>query len=284
MGNIILGSAGWRSKYAGKDHILSNAEVKALLEEISDSGIKHIDTAPSYGDAEEIILQWADKTTKIDTKLIAFDGLNDFQDQINKLGSSIDRVNTIYFHDPEIVQKSSHKELVLYYEEIKKIGCNMGFSLYDIESLRAAYAIFPNNNDVLFQVPINILDLKFIKFIKKNNVEFNRIVARSIFSRGLIFLDNSKISSCFPDNFINVKESFEKIYKKPFIQQHLFKLTFSLINFLHKNKIKTLFGINSIEEINSIIENINKNYQMNFDWDDMIYQSQTINKIEALVL
>ena len=82
MENIILGSAGWRNKYAGKNNILSNAEIRTLLLEIPNSGIKHIDTAPSYGDAEEMILQWADQSTRIDTKLDKFDGLKDFQNQL----------------------------------------------------------------------------------------------------------------------------------------------------------------------------------------------------------
>tara|TARA_B100000686_G_C16697475_1_gene921379 strand:- start:381 stop:1235 length:855 start_codon:yes stop_codon:yes gene_type:complete len=284
MENIILGSAGWRNKYAGKNNILSNAEIRTLLLEIPNSGIKHIDTAPSYGDAEEMILQWADQSTRIDTKLDKFDGLKDFQNQLKKLGRSINRIHTIYFHDPEIVKKNSSRELAQYYEEIKKRDCKMGFSLYDIESFETAYSIFPNNHDVLFQLPINLLDLKFLKFILENNIELDRIIARSVFSRGLIFLNDSQIPSCFPNNYLKVKELFEKIYQRPFGQKSLFELTFSLINFFHKRKIKTLFGVNTIEEIHSIIKNTQKNIQMNFEWDDMIQQSKTINKIEDLVL
>ena len=47
MKNIILGSAGWREKYAGKIDILSDNEISNFLQEISKRGINHIDTAPS---------------------------------------------------------------------------------------------------------------------------------------------------------------------------------------------------------------------------------------------
>lgn len=284
MENIILGSAGWRNKYAGKDCILSRAEIRTLLLEIIDSGIRHIDTAPSYGDAEEIILKWTDKSIRIDTKLDKFNSLKDLHSKLKRLGRSINRVHTIYFHDPEIMQKNSSNELLKYYEEIKNRGCNIGFSLYDLESLEIAYKLFPNNYDVLFQLPINLLDLKFIKFILENNIELDRIVARSIFSRGLIFLDDSQIPSCFPNNYFKVKELFEKFYQKPFRQKSLYELTFSLIRFFHKRKIKTLLGVNTIEEIHSIIKNSQKKFTVNFEWDDMIQQSKTISKIEDLVL
>tara|TARA_Y100001970_G_scaffold291592_1_gene429359 strand:- start:6087 stop:6941 length:855 start_codon:yes stop_codon:yes gene_type:complete len=284
MENIILGSAGWRNKYAGKDNILSIAEIKTLLLDITDSGIKHIDTAPSYGDAEEIILKWTDQSIRIDTKLDKFENLEDFHNKLKRLGRSTNRIHTIYFHDPEIMQKNSPNELFKYYEEIKNRGCNMGFSLYDLESLEIAYTLFPNNFDVLFQLPINLLDLKFIKFILEKNIELDRIIARSIFSRGLIFIDDSQIPSCFPNNYFQVKELFEKFYQKPFRQKSLFELTFSLIKFFHKRKIKTLFGVNTFEEIHSIIQNSQKKFTVNFEWDDMIQQSKTINKIEDLVL
>ena len=104
MENIILGSAGWRCEYAGKKNILSNSEVKNLILEISNSGIDHIDTAPSYGDAQEIILKLADQTTKIDTKLNKLDGYDDLLNQLKKLELSIERIHTIFFHDPEIVK------------------------------------------------------------------------------------------------------------------------------------------------------------------------------------
>tara|TARA_B100000287_G_scaffold405860_2_gene429813 strand:- start:577 stop:1425 length:849 start_codon:yes stop_codon:yes gene_type:complete len=282
MENIILGSAGWRNKYAGKSNILSDDQIKILLSEITNLGINHIDTAPSYGDAEEKIVQFAAPSTLIDTKLNQFDELKDLKDQLYKLDQK--RIHTIYFHDPEIVRKSSTKELDQYYREIKKANCNMGFSLYDIKSFETAYSIFLNNHDVLFQVPVNLLDLKFLKFILENNITLNRIIVRSIFSRGLIFLDDSQIPSCFQNNYLKVKKLFEEIYGRSFDQKSLIELTFSLINFLHRKKIKTLFGVNSIEEIHSIIKNTQKNIQMNFDWDDMIQQSKTINKIEDLIL
>ena len=42
MENIILGSAGWRSEYAGKLNILSGEQINKFLSEISNFGINHI--------------------------------------------------------------------------------------------------------------------------------------------------------------------------------------------------------------------------------------------------
>ena len=58
MENIILGSAGWRIKYGNNKNILSKIELKNFLKEISQIGINHIDTAPAYGDAENLIFKF----------------------------------------------------------------------------------------------------------------------------------------------------------------------------------------------------------------------------------
>lgn len=282
MKNIILGSAGWREKYAGKIDILSDNEISNFLQEISKRGINHIDTAPSYGDAEELIFQFAKPSMMIDTKLDPFKDMQDFERQLNKLKNQ--RINIIYFHDPEIVKNASEDELNQYFKSIQKLNCKMGFSLYEIENLKLAYSIFADNEDVVFQVPVNILDLKFLNFVIKHNIKLDRVIVRSIFSRGLIFQDDAKIPSCFGDKYLHVKEVFESEYQTSFCQQSLHELTFSLVSFLNKINIKTLFGVHNIEEVNVILENIQKNMQRNFNWDDMIYKSKTISKIEDLIL
>ena len=105
MENIILGSAGWRSEYAGKLNILSGEQINKFLSEISNFGINHIDTAPSYGDAEEKIFQHANSALVIDTKINPFRTKKNFYNQLKKLSKQ--NINTLYFHDPKIIQKSS---------------------------------------------------------------------------------------------------------------------------------------------------------------------------------
>jgi len=282
MENIILGSAGWRSEYAGKLNILSGEQINKFLSEISNFGINHIDTAPSYGDAEEKIFQHANSALVIDTKINPFRTKKDFYNQLKKLSKQ--NINTLYFHDPKIIQKSSVKQLQDYFNEIKNTGFKMGFSLYDLESFQTAYSIFSKNKDVIFQVPINLFDLKFLKLFAEENIAHDRIVGRSIFSRGLIFLNNDEIYQCFAGKYEHVKSVFEKFYQKPFCKKSLHDLTFSLINFLQSKNIKTLFGVNNIEEVRQILNNISKNTHCDLAWDDMIRKSETISKIEDLIL
>lgn len=282
MENIILGSAGWRAEYAGKLNILSGEQINKFLSEISNFGINHIDTAPSYGDAEEKIFKHSNSALVIDTKINPFGTKKDFCNQLKKLSKQ--NVHTLYFHDPKIIQKSSVKQLQDYFNEIKNTGFNMGFSLYDLESFQTAYSIFSKNKEVIFQVPINLFDLKFLKFFAEGNIPYDRIVGRSIFSRGLIFLNNDEIRRCFAGKYEHVRGVFEEFYQKPFCKKSLHDLTFSLINFLQSKNIKTLFGVNNIEEIRQILDNISKNAHCDLMWDDMIRKSETISKIEDLIL
>jgi len=71
MKNLIVGSAGWRSSYAGNQEILSRDKIKELVNFIEEKGYKSIDTAPAYGDSESIILELT-KDLKLDSDLLNF--------------------------------------------------------------------------------------------------------------------------------------------------------------------------------------------------------------------
>ncbi len=68
-------------------------------------------------------------------------------------------------------------------------------SIYDIEGLNKSKDYL--NQKVLYQVPLNIFDLKFLKYLSENKLDSERIVFRSLFSRGLVFLSNERIKKVF---------------------------------------------------------------------------------------
>ena len=279
MKNLIVGSAGWRSPYGTSKKIISKLSLKSLVNYANQNNFKGIDTAPAYGDAEELILACHSKIS-IDTKLNPFTTISEFDDELNKLKH--DSIHTLYFHDPDAAKKFSIEELNNFQTRIKDKGYKVGFSIYDIESLDRTYGQL--KSDAIYQVPLNIFDLKFLKFIEERDILSTQIVFRSLFSRGLIFQNNKEIRGAFGKKFDKVKYNFENFYKLPFSRKSMESLTFSLINYISSRGHDVLIGLNNIQEIKLFIQNTRKSSGNTFQWSDLLKKSKTLSKIEELNL
>ena len=55
MKNLIVGSAAWRSSYGISNSNLNLNDLKELFQFLEKNNILTIDTASSYGDAEDVI-------------------------------------------------------------------------------------------------------------------------------------------------------------------------------------------------------------------------------------
>ena len=279
MENLIVGSAGWRSPYAGKKNILTKHKIKEIVNFIEDKGYKSIDTAPSYGDSETIILDIT-KNLKISSKINAFSNQREFMHQLEKVDTK--KINTLYFHDQNLIEKFDMKQINKFVEEILRRGLTPGLSIYDIESLNKSKDYL--NQEVLYQVPVNIFDLKFLKYLSKNKLDPKRVVFRSLFSRGLVFLSNERIKEVFKKELLDLKSQFESIYKLPLEKESMETLTYSLIKYITKQGHDLIIGLDSILEIEYFINNVDISDEDAFNWPSLIKYSETINKIENLDL
>jgi aryl-alcohol dehydrogenase-like predicted oxidoreductase len=279
MENLIVGSAGWRSQYAGNKTILTKEKVKEIVNFIEEKGYKSIDTAPSYGDSETVILD-ATKDLRVSSKLNAFNDINEFMYQLEKIDTR--KINTLYFHDQNLIDKFNMKEINRFVEEILKIGLIPGLSIYDIEGLNKSKNYL--NQKVLYQVPLNIFDLKFLKYLSKNKLDSERIIFRSLFSRGLVFLSNERIKKVFKKDLIDIKDKFESLYKLPLEKKSMETLTYSLIKYITKKGHDLIIGLDSILEIEYFTNNVDISDEDAFNWPSLIKYSETINRIEDLDL
>lgn len=209
MVNFALGTA-----QIGLNYGISNIDGKPTLENSLNMldhavkiGIRDFDTAPAYGNAEEILGQFIKScpeqlniTTKIPKIQISIKDkknaiYNNLENSLNKLNISI--INHYLSHD----FKSFLDNIEIYKlvaDNLKKENkiCNFGVSTYSPEEFS-----FSINSDFIdtIQFPISVMDSRLINLGLLDEAKENSIylIGRSVFTQGLIFMDPSSLSQKF---------------------------------------------------------------------------------------
>ncbi|BEP30200.1 aldo/keto reductase [Helicovermis profundi] len=228
MEKICLGTVQF-----GMDYGINNKKGKRSVNEIHeiikfgiDKGIVFFDTAPVYGDAEEIIGDYILKN-KLDeinifTKLTL--EKNDITCEkkelreiiFNQVNTSIKKMNlkklyALLLHNPEYMY---NERIVNELYNLKKIGVtkNIGVSIYNVED--ALYAV--NNLKIDYiQIPFNVFDLRlnktnFFEITKEKNI---KVLARSSFLQGLLFMEPNDAEKRVKNSGVYLNK-FNEILKK----------------------------------------------------------------------
>jgi aryl-alcohol dehydrogenase-like predicted oxidoreductase len=195
----VLGSANLGMKYgvANDSKPTRNQSRKIIIEAIR-NGVVKFDTAPVYGEAENILgeslegLLSAQVITKIsETRQDNFEGIvESIKKSLEKTKQQ--RLYGLLFHDPEIVKSRQFQSLVWRLQDtdlVSKIGIS-GYNEVDI--LRAKEKC---DELSLFQVPENILDrrLRESTGLQEIALSGSEIHVRSVFLQGMLLMDPYKI-------------------------------------------------------------------------------------------
>ncbi len=168
--------------------IPSENEVSSILKLAYENGIDTLDTAQSYGNAEERISKYLNNKFKIVTKFTNFDA-NVFTNSLNRL--MLENVYGYMAHNADLLIQNPHwwKSLLLLKNQgvVKKIG----YSLYDVGQLETLLleGMIPD----IVQLPYNILDRRFessILDLSKMGVEIH---TRSVFLQGLLHMNLNQV-------------------------------------------------------------------------------------------
>jgi len=255
----------------GMDYGISNqlgqtekSKAKKILQYASEQGIHIFDTAPSYGNSENIIGNFirnnpnskccniVTKTPYFKVDIIDSKQVNDlfknFESSQNKLGTKY--IYGLLIHNCNDLFSSGGKKLLNAMEKLKKDGFvkKIGVSLYDGQQVDQ---LLDNYSIDLVQLPVNILDQRLIKGgqlakLKKYNVEVH---ARSAFLQGLLLMSPNNIPSWF-DPVRGVLESFHKEAKKR--NMSVLQLALSFVQSIDEID-KVIVGVNTLRQLQEVV-------------------------------
>jgi len=188
--SLILGTAQWGSAY-GVTNQLGRIDDGVLVELVSvarERGITALDTAPTYGDAEERIARWAGDFT-VATKVSGASAVT-VTDQLNGSLARLGRasVERCLVHDWPTLGSGQRTDVVRALGEARERGLvgAVGVSAYVVEDLAACLEYADAMS--IAQVPANVLDQR----LDGSPIlgELRRlgwtVQARSVFLQGLL--------------------------------------------------------------------------------------------------
>ena len=184
LGTVQFGTDYGISNTSGK---VSLKKVEEILEFCVNNGIDTLDTAQGYGDSESVLGNFDIKNFKIITKI----------NKNNILDNSLEKlkVNSIYaimFHREDDIDLDNWKVFEKYRSD--KLVEKIGISVYSPDRLQY---IIDNFNIDIVQLPLNLLDQRFIPMLVKMKDKGIEVHVRSIFLQGLLLMKTENINKYF---------------------------------------------------------------------------------------
>lgn len=201
---LLLGTANFGMDYGisfGKR--VPKDEVFRMLDLAKEKGILGIDTAPAYGEAEEVIgeyLQKRGKSFSVITKLPkrsykdTLEVKNTFLKSLENL--KVDSVDYLLIHSFETYIE--YKEKILQAFEFlreEKLIRAYGLSVYHPQEVMEF--LKDVKGDFAVEFPLNVFDRRFMPYLREWKALNITLFARSVFLQGLFFLPEDKLNGRF---------------------------------------------------------------------------------------
>jgi len=242
---LALGTVQFGLKYGinNQSEVLTETDVKSILDEAFASGIDLLDTSPAYGNSEEILGKNTIGNFDIVTKLPAETQRGSVKSALLKslVDLSIHDVYGYILHDYSDLKRnpSIWKE----FEELKVEGLvkKIGISIYHPDELEhfLSLGFCPD----LIQFPMNIADRRFVDWLPKLKEMGTEIHVRSAFLQGLLLMGKK------PDFFEPVSKQLDRILSV--CDEFNISSEVLCLSFLYHNKNidRILIGVDSISQL-----------------------------------
>ncbi len=205
---IVLGAAALGQPYgiANSQSVISPEETDDVLATAWTRGVRCIDSAPLYGEAEQRIGDWSNTTGKrfrVVSKLPPMQDVPDgeVEEKIRSCVDStchnlgIEQLDGYLLHDPDDFGRLHVRQALRMLKAENKIKFS-GLSVYRPEDAISALSI---DTVDAFQIPVNLFDdrLENSCLSEKCYAAGTRLYWRSIFLQGLIFRDPNTLPRFF---------------------------------------------------------------------------------------
>lgn len=254
---IILGTVQFGTNYgiSNKRGKITQPEAFEILNKAINSGIDTVDTAPTYGNSEQVLGNFMKsyyKKLTIISKLPScsyWETEKILESSLNKLG--LPKIYGYLIHDFQSYRKDKKNWREL--ERLKTKGKiqKIGFSLYFPSELKSILEDCLKIDIV--QIPFSIFDQRFSSYfpeLKKRGIEIN---VRSIFLQGLVFKKPSELNN----HFNKIKDKIAKI--GTISEKNNIPIEAICLNYAYLNKFidRVVVGVDSIKNLEDIILAIN---------------------------
>ena len=263
---LIIGSVNFGTFYGIKKKKIKFTEISKILNFAYSNGIKHIDSAESYG-SEKIIAKYNNFNFKIITKFLFNSNFENYEKTKKLISSTIRNLKNhsleaVLFHDTKILYTNKVNKIFENLNILKKKGYfkKIGVSIYNFNELN--FLIKKYKLDIV-QCPFNILDNRlmnkyWINILKKNKVEIH---SRSIFLKGLLLNKKFKRKNFFK----KARDTFDAF--ENFLHKNKITEIESALNYVIKNKkiSKIVIGVDSLDQLKEILNSyVNKKINYKF--------------------
>ncbi len=261
MSKIVLGTVQFGIDYGinSENGQVQPEEVRSILNYAHSQNIDLLDTAPSYGNSEQVLGDLNIQDFKIVTKTRHF-----YQDVItdkeattltNDLNQSLQSLKKksvygVLVHNANDLFKPGAEKLFYQLQELKKSKkiVKIGVSVYDHRQLQSILDSFDID---LVQLPLNILDRRMIDsgmltILKNKRIEVH---ARSVFLQGLLLMSNQNRPKRF-----NQWSSLWRIWHEWLYDNQITALEASIRHAVSVPEIsKVLVGVDTKDQLKEII-------------------------------
>ena len=257
---IALGTVQFGIDYgiSNKNGKVSIQDVAEILDYAREQGIDTLDTASLYGNSEEVLGKFdledfnvITKTTKIDKTLDRHQNFEKFKEAFfasqKRLGYI--QLHGLMFHEANDLLSDSGLALWDLVDDFKQKEYvrKIGVSVYTPNQLEEVI----NKVDIdIVQLPLNILDQRFLYLLpelKKKNIEIH---TRSTFLQGLLLMNVNSIN----EYFYPIKHILEKLPQEKLATTLAFAKNIEEID-------KIVVGVTSKNELHEICSLYNKDVE-----------------------
>jgi len=257
LGTVQLGLEYGINNSSGKP---TTEQAVSLLEFAYKSGVRYLDTAEAYGNAQEVIGNYhktnpsspfniITKCKKGNETLPHTDFLKNYLKNLEQL--YVPKLEAYLFHSYEQYKTFSNWDVLYEMQETGKLN-RLGVSVYTNEE---AIEVAKDERISIVQLPFNLLDNSaqrgfVLEVLKKNNREVH---TRSVFLQGLFFKDRATLDKVKP--LQSNLEQLDKIAAHCNCDLNLLALSYAFRQSLID---KVLIGVDSIEQLKANINSLDK--------------------------
>lgn len=190
----------------GLDYGINNKRGRIPPDEVFDilrygweNGIRVLDTAFAYQDSEKLIGDFIERNHR-DFKIVSKLPSEHVKDARKGLDASLNdlKLKRIYgyllHHFHTFIEDKDLWAAFTQMKQQKKVE-KIGFSLYRTEDLE--YLLVNNIAFDIVQVPLSILDQRFVPYLKRLKEKKIEVHVRSVFLQGLVFKDSQELAGRF---------------------------------------------------------------------------------------